>query len=123
MLPENVLRPWARCHPPTSPAGNLKPSLRPGLAHAPGWQGPFGEVLPMGRGGRGVTRASVSGLPTQQVSREPTQFSSLKGKERNPPGWIRVHTLDGAGGWLVAEGQNDHFPPIPAMDAGRSSED
>ena len=52
----------------------------------------------MGRGGRGVTRASVSGLPTRQVSREPTQFSSLKGKERNPPGWIRVHTLDGAGG-------------------------
>ena len=52
----------------------------------------------MGCGGRGVTRASVSGLPTQQVSREPTQFSSLKGKERNPHGWIRVHTLDGAGG-------------------------
>lgn len=53
----------------------------------------------MGRGGRGVTRASVSGLPTQQVSREPTQFSSLKVKERNPSGWKRVHTLDGEGGW------------------------
>lgn len=43
------------------------------------------------------------------MSREPTQFSSLKGKERNPPGWIRVHALDGG---VVGGGGSEQ--PIPS---------
>lgn len=92
--------------PPTSPAGNLKPSLRPGLTHAPGWQGlqdplwqgPFGEVLPMGRGGRGVTRASQwSPNSAGEQGAHSIFFPEGEGEE---PSWVDKGPHPGwGGGW------------------------